>query len=103
MICNGRCKQLAIIKPFLASRRFAATLSAGTGTGAAFAVAATSFTNDTGAAATAFPSLFAYYNLYINGVLQTGDTSTITTTNVTIPGGDALDGATPILIEFVIT
>ncbi|EJW14402.1 DUF4183 domain-containing protein [Paenibacillus alvei] len=94
---------MPISQPFIASRKFAATTGAGTGTGATFAVAATAFTNDAGAAATAFPSLFAYYVLYINGVIQTADTSTVTTTTITIPGGDALDPATPIVVEFVVT
>ncbi|EJW14401.1 DUF4183 domain-containing protein [Paenibacillus alvei] len=94
---------MAIIKPFLAGRKFSSTIGAGTGTGAAFTIAVTSFTNDTGAAATSFPASFAYYDLHINGVLQMGDTSTVTTTAITIPGGDALDPATPLVIEFVVT
>jgi ribose 5-phosphate isomerase len=94
---------LPIIKPFVAGRRFASTAGAGTGTGATFAIAATAFTDDAGATATAFPASFAYYNLYINAVLQTSDTSTVTTTTLTIPGGDVLDPATPIIVEFVVT
>jgi ribose 5-phosphate isomerase len=94
---------MAIIKPFVAGRRFTSTAGAGTGTGATFSIAATTFTNDAGATATAFPGSFAYYNLYINGVLQTADTSTVTTTAITIPGGDVLDPATPIIVEFVVT
>lgn len=93
---------MAIIKPFLASRRFASTIGSGTGTGATFAIAATTFTDDTGATATAFPGSFAYYNLYINSMIQTGDTSTITTTEITIPGGNVLDPATPVIVEFVV-
>ncbi|MDP4095366.1 DUF4183 domain-containing protein [Paenibacillus sp. P96] len=94
---------MPITPPFQASRKFASTIGAGTGTGPTFAVAATTFTNDAGAAATAFPASFAYYVLYINGVIQLADTSTISTTTITIPGGDALDGATPLLVEFVVT
>lgn len=93
---------MPIIKPFMASRKFSATIGDGTGTGATFAIAATAFTDDTGAAATAFPGSFAYYVLYINAQPQTADTSTITTTTITIPGGDALDGGTPVLIEIVV-
>ncbi|PEY49138.1 hypothetical protein CN356_31185, partial [Bacillus cereus] len=44
---------MAIIPPFMASRRFTSTLGAGTGTGAAFAIAATACLNDAGVAATA--------------------------------------------------
>ena len=93
---------MAIIKPFMASRKFSSTIGAGTGTGATFAIAATAFTDDAGAPATAFPGSFAYYVLYINAQPQTADTSTITTTTITIPGGDVLDPATPILIEIVV-
>lgn len=94
---------MAIIKPFVAGRRFTSTIGAGTGTGATFSIAATAFTNDTGAAATAFPASFAYYDLYLNGQLQMGDTSTTTTVAITIPGGDVLDSAVPVTIEFVVT
>ncbi|MFD0694712.1 DUF4183 domain-containing protein [Paenibacillus sp. GCM10027628] len=93
---------MAIIKPLITSRRFNSTIGAGTGTGATFAIAATAFTNDAGAAATAFPGSFAYYNLYINAMIQEGGTSTVTTTTLTIPGGDVLDPATPVIVEFVI-
>lgn len=94
---------MAIIIPFIASRKFTTTTGSGTGTGATFAIAATTFTNDTGAAATAFPASFAYYLLYINGSVQMGDTSTVSTTTITIPGGDVLDPATPVVVEFIVT
>lgn len=85
----------------MASRKFSATIGDGTGTSATFAIAATTFIDDTGATATAFPASFAYYVLYINAQPQTADTSTLTTT-ITIPGGDVLDDATPILVEIVV-
>ena len=94
---------MAIITPYLNSRRYSSTIGAGTGTGATFAIAATAFTGDTGAAATAFPSSFSYYNLFINGILQTADTSSVTTTAITIPGGDVLDAGTPIIVQFIVT
>jgi hypothetical protein len=93
---------MAIVKPFMAARRFTATAAAGTGTGAAYSIAATATTNDTGAAATAFTTAPAYYNLYINAQIQLGNTSTATTTAINIPNGDTLDPATPIVIEFVV-
>ncbi|WP_429842352.1 DUF4183 domain-containing protein [Brevibacillus sp. FIR094] len=93
---------MPIIKPYLASLRFTSTMGAGTGTGAAFAIAATSFTTDAGAAATAFPGTFAFYNLYVNGVLQAGNTSSITTTAITIPNGDAENASVSVLVEFVV-
>lgn len=72
------------------------------GVGVAYNILATATTNDTGTPATAFPTAPAYYNLYINAQIQSADTSTVTTTAITIPGGDALDPATPIVIEFVV-
>ncbi|ERH96391.1 hypothetical protein BTCBT_007475 [Bacillus thuringiensis T01-328] len=81
------------------------TLGAGTGTGAAFAIAATACLNDAGTTATAFPT-FTYYNLYVNGILQPSVNSSVTTGPtgaITIPGGDALDGGIPITIEFIVT
>lgn len=93
---------MPIIKPFMAARRFTSTIGDGTGTGATFNILATTFTDDTGTTATAFPGSFAYYNLYINGLLQTDDVSSVTTTEITIPDGDTLDGATPVVVEFVV-
>ncbi|EEL99591.1 hypothetical protein ABH963_000409 [Bacillus sp. RC55] len=48
--------------------------------------------------------MFSTFTLYINGIIQTGDTITgVTTTAATIVGGAVLDGDTPIAIEFTIT
>jgi hypothetical protein len=93
---------MPILKPFMTSLRYTSTIGAGTGTGATFAIAATAFLDDTGAAATAFPASFSFYNLYINGVLQPGVNSTVTTTTITIPDGDTLNPAIPLIVEFVI-
>lgn len=93
---------MPITKPFMVARRFTATAGDGTGVGVAYNILATATTNDTGTPATAFPTAPAYYNLYINAQIQSADTSTVTTTAITIPGGDALDPATPIVIEFVV-
>ena len=94
---------MAIVTPYVNSKRYSSTIGSGTGTGATFAIDATATTDDAGAAATAFPSSFRYYNLFINGILQTADTSSVTTTAITIPGGDVLDTGTPIIIEFIVT
>ncbi|MCC3375164.1 DUF4183 domain-containing protein [Cohnella sp. REN36] len=94
---------MPIVTPYQNSRRFTSTISAGTGTGATFAIAATAFTSDAGTTATAFPATYNYYNLYINGIMQTADTSTVTTTTITIPGGDALDPGTPLVVQFVVS
>ena len=93
---------MPIIKPFMASRKFTATIGDGTGTGETFAIAATSFTDDSGAAATAFPNSFAYYVLSLNAMVQTADVSTLTTTTLSIPDGNVLDPATPITVEVIV-
>ncbi|RUT35468.1 DUF4183 domain-containing protein [Paenibacillus zeisoli] len=94
---------MPIVTAYQNSRRFTSTIGAGTGTGATFAIAATAFTNDAGVAATAFPGTFNYYNLFVNGLMQTADASSVTTTTITIPGGDALDPGTPIVIQFIVS
>ncbi|MGK8828705.1 DUF4183 domain-containing protein [Bacillus paranthracis] len=94
---------MPIVKPFIAGRRFVSTAATGTVAGADLTFANTDFTDDTGAVTT-FPASYAYLTLYINGVIQTGDTITgVTTTAATIVGGAVLDGGTPIAIEFTIT
>ncbi|WP_020060303.1 DUF4183 domain-containing protein [Bacillus sp. 123MFChir2] len=92
---------MPIIKPFLAARRYNATIGAGTGTGATFNILATACTDDTGAAATAFPSSFAYYNLYVSGQLQPVVNSSVTTAAITIPDGNTLDPGVVVSVEFV--
>lgn len=96
---------MPIIKPYynVNASRYASTIGSGTGTGATFEIAATAFTTDAGGAAAAFPATYSYYNLYINAMIQTADTSTVTTSSVSIPGGDALDPATPVILEFITT
>ncbi len=93
---------MPLIKPFIGSLRFTATAGDGTGTGAGFNILATAFLDDAGVSATEFPTLPAYYNLYINALLQAGDVSSVTTTEITIPDGDTLNGAVPIVVEFVV-
>ena len=66
-------------------------------------VEATTFLDDTGEAATSFPVVVnGYYNLYINGVLQEGDSYTISATELTFNEveGTLLAG-TPVIIEAV--
>ncbi|MFC5701345.1 DUF4183 domain-containing protein [Cohnella faecalis] len=66
-------------------------------------VAATTFTTDAGAAATAFPVVSnGYYNLYINGVLQEGDAYTVSATELTFNGvTGTLSAGTPLIVEAV--
>ncbi|MGG3528962.1 DUF4183 domain-containing protein [Bacillus pseudomycoides] len=93
---------MAIVKPFMAGRRFITTATTGTVAGADLTFTNTDFTDDTGGIST-FPSSPAVVDLYINGVLQTSDTVTgLSTTAITVVGGAVLDPATPITIEFIV-
>ncbi|MGE7112596.1 DUF4183 domain-containing protein [Lysinibacillus sp. NPDC047702] len=66
-------------------------------------IASTSFLNDNGSPATTFPIVTnGYYNLYINGVLQEGDSYTVSATELTfntVTG--TISAGTPIIIEAV--
>lgn len=66
-------------------------------------IAATSFLTDSGSAATTFPIVTnGYYNLYINGVLQEGDSYTVSATELTFNTvSGAISAGTPIIIEAV--
>ncbi len=66
-------------------------------------VAATAFLDDTGTAATAFPAASnGYYNLYINGVLQEGDSYTISPTTLTFNEVEGtISTGTPLVVEAV--
>ena len=66
-------------------------------------VAATDFLDDSGDAAAAFPVLVnGYYNVYINGVLQEGDSYTISSTELTFNGvTGTITAGTPIVVEAV--
>ncbi len=66
-------------------------------------VAATAFLDDTGVAATGFPVVAnGYYNLYINGVLQEGNSYTISATELTFNTVEgALSAGTPLILEAV--
>lgn len=77
----------------------AATLDVVDGT----TVDATDFLDDTGAAATAFPVVTnGYYNFYINGVLQEGDSYTVSATELkfnTVTG--TIQAGTPLVVQAV--
>ena len=66
-------------------------------------IEATTFLDDSGNAATAFPVVEnGYYNFYINGVLQEGDSYTISETELTfneVTG--TITAGTPLVIEAV--
>jgi hypothetical protein len=97
---------MAIVKPFMAGRRFTTTASTGTVAVDDLTFANTDFTNDAGVTTSTFPASPAVVNLYINGILQTSDNVTgLSTTAVTIVDGASLatDSPTiPIVLEFII-
>ena len=66
-------------------------------------IAATAFLDDSGAAATAFPVVVnGYYNFYINGVMQEGDSYTISATDLTFNDvTGTITAGTPLVIEAV--
>lgn len=66
-------------------------------------VAVATFLDDSGTAATAFPVLTnGYYNLYINGVLQEGDSYTISATVLTFNDvTGTISAGTPLIVEAV--
>jgi len=77
----------------------AATLAVVDGT----IVAATAFLDDSGTAATTFPLVTnGYYNLYLNGVLQEGDSYTISATELTFNDvTGSISAGTPLVVEVV--
>jgi len=66
-------------------------------------VLATAFLDDSGTAATAFPVVVnGYYNFYINGVLQEGDSYTISATELTFNDvTGTITAGTPLVVEAV--
>ncbi|MEK4387351.1 DUF4183 domain-containing protein [Solibacillus sp. FSL W7-1464] len=66
-------------------------------------IAATAFLDDSGTAATAFPVVVnGYYNFYINGVMQEGDSYTISATDLTFNNvTGTISAGTPLVIEAV--
>lgn len=90
----------SIISPFLASNKYNSTAGAGTVAGGNLTILAGSFTDDNGNAITAFPT-FANFTLYINGFIEPNGVTTMSSTQVVISGGDALDPADPITVELV--
>jgi len=85
------------------STRFFNVLAAPLSITPASTLAATTFLDDTGTAATAFPVVVnGYYNLYINGVMQEGGSYTISATEITFNGVTAtITAGTPLVVEAV--
>ncbi|QTD40992.1 DUF4183 domain-containing protein [Sporosarcina sp. Te-1] len=61
------------------------------------------FLDDSGTTATSFPIVVnGYYNFYINGVLQEGDSYTISATQLTFNGvTGTITAGTPLVVEAV--
>ncbi|UTR14756.1 DUF4183 domain-containing protein [Salipaludibacillus sp. LMS25] len=91
---------MAIIKPFLDTQRFAATIGDGTPDDDNVDFVFADTTPDAGL--TAFPTVFASYNLYVNGVLQLDAESTFDGTTLTIIDGNLQNAGVPITIEFLV-
>ncbi|WCK55921.1 DUF4183 domain-containing protein [Aneurinibacillus sp. Ricciae_BoGa-3] len=88
----------SIVSPNLKSNKYFAPASAGTVAGGNLTILATAFVDDNGNAITAFPN-HAYYSLYINGLIQENGVATVTSSQIVISGGGALDPSDPIFVE----
>jgi hypothetical protein len=91
----------SLISPNFKLNKYDSTASAGTVTGGDLTILAGSFTDDNGNAITAFPN-HATFSVYINGMIQPNGISTLTSAQLVITGGGALDPADPITVELVI-
>ena len=85
------------------STRFFDVLAAPLAVSDGTTIAVADFLDDSGEVATAFPIVTnGYYNLYINGVLQEGDSYSISETELTfntVTG--SLSAGTPLIVEVV--
>ncbi|KOS64668.1 MULTISPECIES: DUF4183 domain-containing protein [Lysinibacillus] len=85
------------------STRFFDVLAANLTVADGTTIPATDFLDDSGTAATTFPIVTnGYYNFYINGVLQEGDSYTISATELTfntVTG--TISAGTPLVVEAV--
>ncbi|MCL6547580.1 MAG: DUF4183 domain-containing protein [Alicyclobacillus sp.] len=91
----------SLIAPNLKSKKYYAPASAGTVSGSDLVIAATSFVDDNGGAISAFNTSYANYTLYINGQPQQNGVATITSSDLTISGGAALDPGDPVVLNLV--
>ncbi|MFC9541869.1 DUF4183 domain-containing protein [Lysinibacillus sp. NPDC056959] len=85
------------------STRFFDVLAANLTVADGTTILATAFLDDSGNAATTFPVVAnGYYNFYINGVLQEGDSFTISATELTFNGvTGTITAGTPLVVEAV--
>ncbi|MFD2329251.1 DUF4183 domain-containing protein [Cohnella sp. GCM10020058] len=80
--------------------RFYAAITAAMIVGGVTTIPAASFLDDADAPVTVLPvpADNGYYNVYINGILQQGGLSTLTTASLALAAADFLEG-TPVLLE----
>ncbi|MFC3798753.1 DUF4183 domain-containing protein [Cohnella sp. GCM10012308] len=80
--------------------RFYAAVTAGMIAGGVTTIPAASFLDDADAPVAALPDppTDGYYNVYVNGILQQGGLSTLTTASLVLATDDLAEG-TPVLLE----
>jgi hypothetical protein len=101
--CNCCCNHSHHQKITLSSLKFFSKVSLGTISGANLIIPANTFVDDNGNGITAFPSVFQYFNLFINGMLQENGVVSISSSLIIIAGGAVLNSNDPIILEFVMS
>lgn len=97
---------MAIITSYINSLKFFSTIPTIPTTPIALIIPATDFIdNSTNAAATAFPSSYKYFNLYINGIPQYTNLQncSVTASGLTIIDTTGLTQGHPVALEFIVT
>lgn len=98
------CKEKPPNPPIiLTSYKYFSKVSNGTIVGSDLMIPANSFVDDNGTPIEAFPALYQYFDLYINGIIQQNGVGSVTTFQLTIKDGSVLDKDDPISLEFVMT
>ncbi|WEG11534.1 DUF4183 domain-containing protein [Pullulanibacillus sp. KACC 23026] len=87
----------------LTSQKYFSKVSNGTILGSDLIISVNSFVDDDGTPIEAFPKLYQYFNLYINGVIQQNGVGSVDPFQLTIKNGSILDKDDPISLEFVMT
>jgi hypothetical protein len=90
-----------IAYPVLVSNKYFSYAGEGSVVGANLIISSINFTNDNGDSPSVF-SLYSYFNLFINGILQPNGVVILTPTQVLIVGGGLLEPSNPIIIELVL-
>ncbi|MGE6259263.1 DUF4183 domain-containing protein [Heyndrickxia sporothermodurans] len=93
------CKQKQSVS--LTSKKYFSKVSEGITNGSDLQISAISFVDDNGLPIKTFPTIFQYFNLFINGMLQENGVGLVTPYELTIKGGFILDKDDPISLEFI--